>query len=127
LREGFKQLDLSTSMMADDQQLATGLVEAKITCNTEDKAAYLYYFVKRYPGRTLVRAKSHLECAVSYVSIWACRMVVAYCCSISCVYMQVFTNTIDVLKRLRTVMELLGVNPICLHASMQQRYIAAHF
>lgn len=42
-------VDLSTKT-----RLAAGLVESKIECLSKDKDLYLYYFLLRYPGRTLV-------------------------------------------------------------------------
>ena len=46
-------IDLSTS-----NRLATRLVESKIECLSKDKDLYLYYFLLRYPGRTLVFVNS---------------------------------------------------------------------
>ncbi|XP_078611524.1 ATP-dependent RNA helicase DDX24-like [Branchiostoma floridae x Branchiostoma japonicum] len=37
------------------------LTEARITCSTEEKDIYLYYFLLQYPGRTLVFANS-IDC-----------------------------------------------------------------
>ncbi|EDO48238.1 predicted protein [Nematostella vectensis] len=62
------------------------LTEAKITCTKEDKDVYLYYFLLKYPGRTLV-----------------------------------FANTIDCVRRLTSILRLVQLNPLPLHASMQQR------
>ncbi len=47
---------------------------------------FLYYFLLRYPGRTVV-----------------------------------FVNTIKCLQRLRGMLDLLQLNPLPLHANMQQR------
>lgn len=44
-----KVVDLSTAM-----RLAERLVETKVECLAKDKDLYLYYFLQRYPGRTLV-------------------------------------------------------------------------
>lgn len=40
---------------------AESLTEARITCNKEEKDLYLYYFLKCYPGRTLVFCNS-IDC-----------------------------------------------------------------
>ncbi|UZJ56691.1 hypothetical protein CBS101457_006011 [Exobasidium rhododendri] len=42
-------VDLSTKT-----RLAAGLIESKLECLNKDKDLYLYYFLLRYPGRTLV-------------------------------------------------------------------------
>ena len=47
---------------------------------------YLYYFLKKYPKRTLV-----------------------------------FVNTIDTLRRLLSILNLLKLSPLALHAGIQQR------
>eukprot|EP01103_Thecamoeba_quadrilineata_P017864 TRINITY_DN651_c1_g1_i2.p1 TRINITY_DN651_c1_g1~~TRINITY_DN651_c1_g1_i2.p1 ORF type:complete len:612 (-),score=158.49 TRINITY_DN651_c1_g1_i2:401-2215(-) len=43
------------------QVVAETLHEAKIYCNTEEKDYYLYYFLTKYPGRTLVFVNS-IDC-----------------------------------------------------------------
>ncbi|KAF5307170.1 hypothetical protein FQR65_LT00686 [Abscondita terminalis] len=65
---------------------AESLSECRITCNIDEKDFYVYYFLQKHPGRTLI-----------------------FCNSIGCV------------KRLTTLLGLLGCNPLALHASMQQR------
>jgi len=65
---------------------ASNLQEAKITCLKEEKDIYLYYFLHRYPGRTIV-----------------------------------FTNSIDCLRRLSSLLTLLEFPAYPLHAKMQQR------
>ncbi len=45
------------------------LTEARITCTATEKDSYLYYFVKRYPGRTLVFANSK-DCIRRLVSVF---------------------------------------------------------
>ncbi|KYR03126.1 putative RNA helicase [Tieghemostelium lacteum] len=47
---------------------ATNLAETKIFCNLEDKDLYLYYFVERYPGRTLVFVNS-IDCTRRLIPI----------------------------------------------------------
>ncbi|KAJ1930353.1 ATP-dependent RNA helicase [Tieghemiomyces parasiticus] len=66
--------------------MARRLVEAKINCMTLDKDFYLFYFIKRYPGRTLV-----------------------------------FVNSIDAIRRLLPILQLLQVPAYGLHSHMQQR------
>lgn len=74
-------VDVTTSTF-----VASTLVEAKIDCIRDEKDVYLYYFVTRYPGRTIV-----------------------------------FVNSIDALRRLTPIFQLLGVEVLGLHAQMQQR------
>lgn len=72
--------------VVSDKIVASKLLEAKIDCLLEEKDLYLYYFAKRYPGRTLV-----------------------------------FVNSIDTLRRLVPLMQLLGIDALGMHAQMQQR------
>ncbi|KAF9578012.1 ATP-dependent RNA helicase, partial [Lunasporangiospora selenospora] len=72
--------------VTSDKIVASRLLEAKIDCLTEEKDAYLYYFLKKYPGRTLV-----------------------------------FVNSIDAIRHVVPMMQLLGVDALGLHAQMQQR------
>ncbi|KAG0082710.1 ATP-dependent RNA helicase [Podila epicladia] len=69
-----------------DKIVASKLLEAKIDCLTAEKDLYLYYFAKKYPGRTLV-----------------------------------FVNSIDAIRHLVPMMQLLGVEALGMHAQMQQR------
>ena len=46
-------VDVTTSAV-----VASTLLEAKIDCIPDEKDVYLYYFVTRYPGRTLVFVNS---------------------------------------------------------------------
>ncbi|KAL7277303.1 hypothetical protein ACG7TL_009159 [Trametes sanguinea] len=62
------------------------LTESKIECLTTDKDAYLYYFLLRYPGRTLV-----------------------------------FLSSIDGIRRLLPLMELLDIHAYPLHSQLEQR------
>ena len=48
---------------------AETLVEARINCSLEEKDIYLYYFLKQYPGRTLVFTNSK-DCIRRLVSIF---------------------------------------------------------
>ncbi|KAN0009546.1 hypothetical protein ACTFIU_006841 [Dictyostelium citrinum] len=48
---------------------AKNLLETKIFCNLEEKDMYLYYFVERYPGRTLVFVNS-IDCARRLIPIF---------------------------------------------------------
>ncbi|KAH9937987.1 DEAD-domain-containing protein [Amylocystis lapponica] len=62
------------------------LQESKVDCLSTDKDAYLYYFLLRYPGRTLV-----------------------------------FLSSIDGIRRLTPLMDLLGVPAFPLHSQLEQR------
>ncbi|KAF9574876.1 ATP-dependent RNA helicase [Mortierella alpina] len=72
--------------VTSDKIVASKLLEAKIDCMTAEKDLYLYYFAKKYPGRTLV-----------------------------------FVNSIDAIRHLVPMMQLLGVEALGMHAQMQQR------
>ncbi|KAF9177077.1 ATP-dependent RNA helicase [Haplosporangium sp. Z 767] len=72
--------------VTSDKIVASSLLEAKIDCLTAEKDLYLYYFAKKYPGRTLV-----------------------------------FVNSIDAIRHLVPMMQLLGVEALGMHAQMQQR------
>ena len=39
-------------------ETAEGLTECRITCTIDHKDYYLYYFLKRHPGRTLIFCNS---------------------------------------------------------------------
>lgn len=65
---------------------AENLTECRINCELTDKDQYLYYFLQRHPGRTMV-----------------------------------FCNSIDGVRRLRSIFDLLKCNPVDLHASMHQK------
>ena len=58
----------------------------RIDCLLTEKDVYLYYFLLRYPGRTLV-----------------------------------FLSSIDGIRRLKPLLEILEVNVTVLHSGMQQR------
>lgn len=85
-----QRLGLARDALVIDQTppaaLAQRLSEAHISCLTEDKDLYLYYFIFRYPGRTLI-----------------------------------FANSIDCIRRLVSLLTLLQLEPLRLHAGMQQR------
>ncbi|KAF9086368.1 ATP-dependent RNA helicase [Mortierella sp. AM989] len=72
--------------VASDKIVASTLLEAKIDCLTAEKDLFLYYFIKKYPGRTLV-----------------------------------FVNSIDAIRHLAPMMQLLGIEALGMHAQMQQR------
>ncbi|XP_052257980.1 ATP-dependent RNA helicase DDX24-like [Dreissena polymorpha] len=59
-----KVVDLTTKMGTVDS-----LTEARINCTKEEKDIYLYYFLKQYPGRTLVFANSK-DCIRRLVSLF---------------------------------------------------------
>ncbi|KZT04454.1 DEAD-domain-containing protein [Laetiporus sulphureus 93-53] len=62
------------------------LKESRVECLTNDKDAYLYYVLLRYPGRTLV-----------------------------------FLSSIDGIRRLLPIMELLQIPAYALHSQLEQR------
>ncbi|CAG8461493.1 4303_t:CDS:10 [Diversispora eburnea] len=66
--------------------VAETLQESKIDCLVKDKDLYVYYFITRYPGRTII-----------------------------------FVNSIDSIRRLVPILNLLNVDALGLHAQMQQR------
>ncbi|KAG0280842.1 ATP-dependent RNA helicase [Linnemannia exigua] len=72
--------------VGSEKIVASKLLEAKIDCLTNEKDLYLYYFAKKYPGRTLV-----------------------------------FVNSIDAIRHLVPMMQLLGIEALGMHAQMQQR------
>ena len=51
-----KRIDLTTSKV-----LAAGLRESKVECLVENKDFYVYYFLLRFPGRTLIFVNS-IDC-----------------------------------------------------------------
>nr|XP_018907481.1 PREDICTED: ATP-dependent RNA helicase DDX24 [Bemisia tabaci] len=71
------------------QQTVTAekLLEARIFCSHEDKDHYLYYFLLRHPGRTII-----------------------------------FCNSIDCVLRLVKFLNILKLNPLGLHSSMNQKH-----
>ncbi|KAJ8947885.1 hypothetical protein NQ318_010031 [Aromia moschata] len=89
LRKIVELLGITDPKIVDISQgagMSATLTECKISCDVTDKDYYVYYFLMRHPGRTLI-----------------------FCNSIGCV------------RRLCTLLGLLGCQPLPLHASMQQR------
>lgn len=88
LMERIEFHDESPAMVnvGSEKIVASKLLEAKIDCLTAEKDLYLYYFAKKYPGRTLV-----------------------------------FVNSIDAIRHLVPMMQLLGIEALGMHAQMQQR------
>ncbi|KAF9929520.1 ATP-dependent RNA helicase [Linnemannia zychae] len=88
LMERIEFHDESPAMVnvGSERIVASKLLEAKIDCLTNEKDLYLYYFAKKYPGRTLV-----------------------------------FVNSIDAIRHLVPMMQLLGIEALGMHAQMQQR------
>jgi ATP-dependent RNA helicase DDX24/MAK5 len=76
-----KVIDLTTA-----GGVVKSLQEVKIDCLLAEKDAYLYYFLLRYPGRTLV-----------------------------------FLSSIDAIRRLQPLLQMLELNVAVLHSGMQQR------
>ncbi|KIJ33536.1 hypothetical protein M422DRAFT_213415 [Sphaerobolus stellatus SS14] len=69
-----------------------GLQESKVECLMNDKDYYLYYFLLRHPGRSLV-----------------------------------FLSSIDGIRRLLPIMELLNINAWPLHSGLQQKQRLKNF
>eukprot|EP01132_Coremiostelium_polycephalum_P008029 gene8029-9875_t len=68
----YKLIDCTMSRLT-----AKNLRETKILCNLEDKDNYLYYFIDRYPGRTLVFVNT-IDCARRLIPILNNLNVPAY-------------------------------------------------
>ncbi|XP_063968406.1 ATP-dependent RNA helicase DDX24-like isoform X1 [Lytechinus pictus] len=81
IREDAEVVDLTKR-----EGTASTLLESKIVCAVEEKDIYLFYFLRQYPGRTLV-----------------------------------FTNSIDCIRRLVSILSLLECTPLPLHSSMIQK------
>lgn len=86
LRLDFRDSDPEIIDLSPEGGVVAGLQESKIECLVTDKDAYLYYFLLRYPGRTLV-----------------------------------FLSSIDGLRRLAPLLELLQLKSFVLHSELQQK------
>eukprot|EP00041_Stephanoeca_diplocostata_P017713 m.362964 g.362964 ORF g.362964 m.362964 type:complete len:899 (+) comp20796_c0_seq1:178-2874(+) len=73
VRAGHATINLS----AGTKQVAQTLTEAKISCATDEKDHYLYYFLTKYPGRTLVFANS-ISCIRRLLSIFKVLQLPVY-------------------------------------------------
>lgn len=82
----FRDEDPKVIDLTPEGGVVKSLQEVKIDCLLTEKDAYLYYFLLRYPGRTLV-----------------------------------FLSSIDAIRRLQPLLQLLEVNVAVLHSGMQQR------
>ncbi|XP_071509669.1 ATP-dependent RNA helicase DDX24-like [Diadema antillarum] len=82
---GIKETALVVDLTKKEGTAST-LLESKIVCEVEEKDVYLFYFLRQYPGRTLV-----------------------------------FTNSIDCIRRLASILSLLQCRPLPLHSSMHQK------
>lgn len=82
----FRDPDPTVIDLSPEGGVVSTLKESKIDCLANDKDAYLYYFLLRYPGRSLV-----------------------------------FLSSIDGIRRLLPLMELLEVNAFPLHSQLEQR------
>ncbi|KJE97872.1 ATP-dependent RNA helicase DDX24 [Capsaspora owczarzaki ATCC 30864] len=69
LRQLDMQDDPAIIDLSGKRGLAQTLTEAKISCLKEEKDMYLYYLLKRFPGRTLVFVNS-IDCIRRVVSIF---------------------------------------------------------
>lgn len=82
----FRDADPSVIDLTSETGLVKTLHEAQVECMVAEKDYYLYYFLLRYPGRTLV-----------------------------------FLGSIDGIRRLNPLLQLLKLNVAVLHSGMQQR------
>ncbi|KAI8969781.1 DEAD-domain-containing protein [Trametes punicea] len=86
LRLDFRDPEPAVVDISPAGSVVATLTESKIECLTSDKDAYLYYFLLRYPGRTLV-----------------------------------FLSSIDGIRRLLPLLELLNFHAYPLHSQLEQR------
>ncbi|KZT25757.1 DEAD-domain-containing protein [Neolentinus lepideus HHB14362 ss-1] len=86
LRLDFRDPEPEVIDLSPEGRVVSTLREGKIECLSADKDVYLYYFLLRYPGRSLV-----------------------------------FLSSIDGIRRLLPLMELLNVNAFPLHSQLEQR------
>lgn len=82
----FRDDDPTVIDLTPEGGVVKSLQEVQIDCLLTEKDAYLYYFLLRYPGRTLV-----------------------------------FLSSIDAIRRLQPLLQLLELNVAVLHSGMQQR------
>ncbi|KAJ7269819.1 ATP-dependent RNA helicase [Mycena rebaudengoi] len=86
LRLDFRDPDPEIIDLSPKGGVVSTLKESKIECLSGDKDAYLYYFLLRYPGRSLV-----------------------------------FLSSIDGIRRLMPLTELLNIKAFPLHSQLEQR------
>ncbi|CCM03263.1 uncharacterized protein FIBRA_05390 [Fibroporia radiculosa] len=86
MRLDFRDASPAVIDISPEGGVVATLQESKIECLVTDKDAYLYYFLLRYPGRTLV-----------------------------------FLSSIDGIRRLLPLMELLQISAFPLHSQLEQR------
>jgi ATP-dependent RNA helicase DDX24/MAK5 len=77
-----KRIDLTTS-----KKLAHGLTESKVDCLVSDKDFYVYYFLLRYPSRTLIFVNS-IDCLRRLASILKTLQLDVY------VFLSLFLNSL---------------------------------
>ncbi|KAH7868473.1 ATP-dependent RNA helicase [Lentinula edodes] len=86
LRLDFRDRDPEVIDLSPEGGVVSTLTEGKIQCLSADKDVYLYYFLLRYPGRSLV-----------------------------------FLSSIDGIRRLSPLAELLNIKAFPLHSQLEQR------
>ncbi|KAH8103065.1 ATP-dependent RNA helicase [Cristinia sonorae] len=86
MRLDFRDPEPEVIDLSPEGGMVSTLKESKVDCLMGDKDAYLYYFLLRYPGRSLV-----------------------------------FLSSIDGIRRLMPLMELLEINAFPLHSQLEQR------
>ena len=55
--------------------VASGVVETRVFCLADEKDAYLYYFLLKFPARTMVRVQlihTNILYACMYVCMYGC-------------------------------------------------------
>eukprot|EP00056_Hartaetosiga_gracilis_P021671 m.25732 g.25732 ORF g.25732 m.25732 type:complete len:425 (-) comp9202_c0_seq1:167-1441(-) len=55
---GLRQKYFTVNLLKHQVQVTSKLIERRITCNANEKDAYLYYFIRKHQGRTLVFVNS---------------------------------------------------------------------
>lgn len=86
MRLDFRDPEPEVIDLSPEGGVVSSLKESKIDCLSGDKDAFLYYFLLRYPGRSLV-----------------------------------FLSSIDGIRRLMPLMELLEIKAFALHSQLEQR------
>uniref|UniRef100_A0A336M2Q6 ATP-dependent RNA helicase n=1 Tax=Culicoides sonorensis TaxID=179676 RepID=A0A336M2Q6_CULSO len=68
LIEAFGLTDPKVVDITSDTRTAKNLTESRILCQTDQKDIYLYYFLQKHPGRTIIFCNS-IECVKRLVSL----------------------------------------------------------
>lgn len=65
-----KIIDLTQTESSSGSGIATKLMECRISCSHDQKDLYLYYFLQKHPGRTIVFCNS-IDCVRRLVKLFA--------------------------------------------------------